>query len=66
MTLARRQDLKCSREGQFCGFFNAFGIKERTQEILQKGRRKQGGAWYRIVNKIMCSLEGAYFKDVIT
>lgn len=32
MTIARKQDLKCSQEWQFCDFFYAFEIKKGNKE----------------------------------
>ena len=52
-------------ENKFCGFFYAFAIKEGTKEDYLEVRKRQR-LDYRLVNKIMCFLEGGYFKGVLT
>lgn len=75
MTVARKQDLKCSAEWQFCSFFHALEIKEGTKKITWRVGENKAGLDYRMVNNIMCSLKGGcafegyyywYFKSALT
>lgn len=55
--------LKCSDEGQFCSSLHTFGIRRECQEdYIKVGESKVEESLrldYRIVHKIMCSLQGS-------
>ena len=59
MTIAEKQDLKCSGELQFCSFFYAFESTEgKVRKTTRRWEKARPGLDYRLVNMITRSLEG--------
>lgn len=64
MTVAGKQDLKCFLEWQFAASFMHFELRRELRKITGRWEKTRQGLDYRIIDKIICFLEGGYFRGV--